>query len=244
MHKFFLALYLLISSLNFSHSQNKVTEVTYQRIINLNNPPEQYTAKQKQFINNRYKNYDLLSYTLLFNKNESLFFLSDSISGLFHDIEDNSLKKIILNEGEKKYYKNINEKKILYQTISGGEKLLIKRELNQIKWKLLNETKQIDRYNCFKAQLIYSNELLGYNKNMVIEAWYTPEISIPFGPIHFEGLPGLILELELGRNVYYVTSIKFNSNNIIQPLTEEEKVITQEAYSTYLKDFIEQISKN
>jgi len=122
----------------------------------------------------------------------------------------------------------------------GGEKLLITGRFNKFEWKLYKEKKQIGEYVCYKAILTDGQELLGYNKDMVIEAWYAPELPVPFGPFEFEGLPGLILELKLGVKLYYATSIKFKTSNKILPLTHG-KVITQEAYSTFLWDFKEKM---
>src|SRR5690606_16426604 len=54
------------------------------------------------------------------------------------------------------------------------------------KWKITNETKQIQNYNCYKATTTFR----GNN----FEVWFTPEIPINAGPWKWCGLPGLILE--------------------------------------------------
>jgi len=54
------------------------------------------------------------------------------------------------------------------------------------KWKITNETKQIQNYNCYKATTTFR----GNN----FEVWFTPEIPINAGPWKWYGLPGLILE--------------------------------------------------
>ncbi len=68
-------------------------------------------------------------------------------------------------------------------------------------WVLQNETKKIDGYTCYKATV---SRVLYTENEHTVEAWYTPEIPIPFGPIGYGGLPGLILQLTQ-RSVTYVT---------------------------------------
>lgn len=59
-------------------------------------------------------------------------------------------------------------------------------------WKLINETKKIQGYNCQKATLI----LGGRNW----EAWFTKEIPIHDGPYVFRNLPGLIVQIKDTKN--------------------------------------------
>ncbi len=56
------------------------------------------------------------------------------------------------------------------------------------RWKLSQNKKSIHGFDCRMAVL----EIGGYN----YLAWYAPEISLKNGPFLFEGLPGLVLELE------------------------------------------------
>lgn len=57
----------------------------------------------------------------------------------------------------------------------------------KIIWKLINENKQINGYNCQKAITKYGKRIW--------EAWFTQEIPIQNGPYVFGNLPGLIIEL-------------------------------------------------
>ncbi|WP_438712837.1 GLPGLI family protein [Aquimarina muelleri] len=78
-----------------------------------------------------------------------------------------------------------------------GQTFIVKSE--EIKWELINETKKIGKYNCYKA------------KYKEIIAWYAPEIPLQFGPVGFGGLPGLIIHLEYGGFVdFSVKSLDLN----------------------------------
>ena len=105
-------------------------------------------------------------------------------------------------------------------------------------WKLTNIQMQIGNYNCYKAILVKGQELLGYKKGLSIIAWYTPTIPVPFGPINFGALPGLILQLEVGPKTYYVDKINFNKQYTITPLSKG-RLMTIEQYSNFLNSFFD-----
>ena len=76
--------------------QNNITLVKYKVDMNLedlqlNN--KKYNSSQNKAIQSNYENYSELEYTLLFNSNESLFYLSDSIVGLAKDYDKASINK-------------------------------------------------------------------------------------------------------------------------------------------------------
>lgn len=227
MKKTYLIIFVFGIVFNSTLAQNNI-EVTYKRRINLNVLPEKitntYGKLEQQAIISKYNNYNLLRYTLIYNNDESLFFLSDTIVGMPLDINDNSLQRIVTSEKKRKFYKNLKENRLVEETNFGGEKVLIIGKFHQITWKLTKEKKDIGKYQCYKAILIKGKGLLGYDENMTIETWYSPELPVPFGPLNFEGLPGLILELKLGSNIYYATAIKFNTKREIVPLTDGKEI--------------------
>jgi GLPGLI family protein len=85
------------------------------------------------------------------------------------------------------------------------KKFIVKDSLP--KWKLHNETKTIGNYICYKAttsRRIVNTKGTFYKD---VEAWYTPELTVPFGPKGYGGLPGLIIELTEDKITYYATKI-------------------------------------
>lgn len=114
--------------------------------------------------------------------------------GLLTNLETN----IIIDN---KYYpKNVNGK--LYDT------LFVKDSARIIKWKITNETKQINTFSCYKA--------IGDFRGRTYHVWFTPEISVSFGPWKLNGLPGLILEASDTKNqyMYYADKIELNKETI------------------------------
>lgn len=141
------------------------------------------------------------------------------------------------------YYKNIKDKRFINQTEIMGKRFLVKDELEPIEWEMTTETKNIGKYTCYKAK--YSREVenrtismvdgeakeVKKTETIVTTAWYTPQVPISNGPRNYQGLPGLILEINDGKNTIVCTEIILNPSEKIK--IEEPtkgKVVTQEKY--------------
>ncbi|MEL4307227.1 GLPGLI family protein [Joostella sp. CR20] len=69
--------------------------------------------------------------------------------------------------------------------------------MNQFKWKLVNEEKDILGYTCKKATMQFAG------RDYI--AWYATDIPISDGPYKFNGLPGLILSIYDEKKHYEFT---------------------------------------
>lgn len=69
----------------------------------------------------------------------------------------------------------------------------------EIKWLLEDGTKEILGYICKRASAKF--------RGRKYTAWYAKDIPINNGPYIFEGLPGLIMEIEDSKNHYHFTAI-------------------------------------
>ncbi|MBK1439170.1 GLPGLI family protein [Parapedobacter sp. ISTM3] len=67
-----------------------------------------------------------------------------------------------------------------------GETFIYNDTLPGIQWELINEKKAIGNFTCQKA--------VGTFRGRTYDAWFTPDIPLPYGPWKLGGLPGLILE--------------------------------------------------
>jgi GLPGLI family protein len=104
------------------------------------------------------------------------------------------------------------------------------------KWKIdLDKTKTIDGYKCYYA--VYKGSYLWAPRSgdNLITAWFTTDIPLPYGPLHYNGLPGLILELNEDNVRFTATKITFDKTyeSELKPLDEKDK----EAYLE--QDFID-----
>ena len=152
-------------------------------------------------------------YVLTFNKTECLY---EEEQKLEEPKPSSGTSFSITFSGGGKKYLNTRDKNSIVEDEIFGREFLIVEPLVQPEWKLIDETKKIGDYNCFKAELVipvsekqkkeYEEFLKKEEKkpalfkmekpeDKVITAWYTPEIPVNFGPDNYWGLPGLILEV-------------------------------------------------
>lgn len=178
-----------------------------------------------------------LTFNLLYNRGESHFEVQKKM-----EVSENKFFKMSLGpDGISKFYNSKNE--ILKSIYIFGEKFLISK--SNYKWTLKTDTKKINKYTCYKAVTIEKMKTRNGIKNILVEAWYAPEINIPFGPIGYSGLPGLILELKKDNIKYYVTSINLNQRKkILVKKPTNGKKVTQEEYYDIAINAMKNFRKN
>jgi GLPGLI family protein len=173
-------------------------------------------------------------YTLTFNKNESTYKQNEKLDA---PAPAQSGIQISISQGSGVMYKNVKENRFTNKTEMFGKLFLIKDTLSSRKWELVNETKNIGKYTCFKATfsdeyetqtLNEEGELTNETKERITTVWYTPQIPVNNGPSDFHGLPGLILEVNNGDLTLVCSKIVINPKeqiDIVEP--KKGKEITQ-----------------
>jgi GLPGLI family protein len=141
------------------------------------------------------------------------------------------------------YYKDITEKRFVNQTEIQGKRFLVKDKLPEINWELSSETKNIGTYTCYKAT--YSKEVDKVKisikdgetvkdkskETIVTTAWYTPQVPVSNGPATYQGLPGLILEVNDGKKTIVCAEIILNPSKKIKiEEPKKGKVVSQKKY--------------
>ena len=176
-------------------------------------------ASEKQFL-------------LIFNKTQSLYEEQKSLEK--PQMTDGTSVSISYSTAGKKYINTKEQTSIVEDEIFGKEFLIVE-PLVQPKWKLINESKKIGEYNCFKAELIIpvsQKQVEAYEEflkkeaikpvlfkmdkpeDRIITVWYTPEIPVSFGPDNYWGLPGLILEVNDGRYLILCSKVTLSNKDI------------------------------
>jgi len=164
-------------------------------------------------------------YVLTFNKTECLY---EEEQKLEEPKPSSGTSFSISFSGDGKKYLNVKDKNSIVEDEIFGKEFLIVEPLVQPEWKLIDETKKIGDYNCFKAELVipvsekqrkeYEEFLKNEEKkpvlfkmekpeDKVVTAWYTPEIPVSFGPDNYWGLPGLILEVSEERLIILCSKV-------------------------------------
>jgi len=169
---------------------------------------------------------DPISFTLKFNKNESIFSIDEELE------PDNKLNINRIFFKDHVYYNNQKDSTSLKKIDAYGDQFLIENNNTKFKWELKNKSKKIGKYVCYKATLKING-----NESMFIEAWYTPKLNKLITPLGYSGLPGAILELtrKAGKEGRYIS--KFQVRDISykkKPLKIKKptkgKKITQEEF--------------
>lgn len=171
-------------------------EVSYLVSLNKNDFKEVKSgdSQTSNKVNDLITNSHDVHFILTFNQYESNF-QKDNV--LKSDVETGiNLTEIMAGNNNIYYHNSKNNTSIMAMNI-GGEDFLISKPKNE--WQLINETKKIGDFICYKA-------LLKNNTNNVI-AWYTPSIPVNHGPNSFNGLPGLILELRNNKLIFVADKI-------------------------------------
>jgi GLPGLI family protein len=110
------------------------------------------------------------------------------------------------------YYSNLSAKELITKT---EDNILVKSSSMVTGWTILKDTKKIDQYVCYKAEFI--KKIIARNgkeKDIIITAWFAPSLPFSFGPKEFNGLPGLILELNQNYTTYLAKKIVLSDKEL------------------------------
>ncbi len=209
---------VLLTTLSFAQK----LEVNYQEIIDVNVDELKKNMKvetsgsvslPKDFYDNMYKSLsEPKDFKLTINDNLSTYKKVEKISngqgngGFSMSVSFSGGGNGILKDlSTKEYSKSVNLMDKSY---------LIKDKLTEYKWQLTRETKKIIGFDVKKATAVIDS-----TKSVV--AWYTPSIAVKDGPSMYNGLPGLILEMEI---INTSKSDKKSFGNVTIKATEVKEV--------------------
>ena len=144
---------------------------------------------------------------------------------------------MISGEDEEKYFFNYDVGTYDMQKNVEGSILNIADSIPNLKWKLVNENREIAGFNCRKAYAVILD-------SVYVFAFYTEEITLPGGPASFQGLPGTILGITIPRlyTSWIATKVMVNGVDAssIKPLAAKKSITSGELKSLVMertKDF-------
>jgi GLPGLI family protein len=74
-------------------------------------------------------------------------------------------------------------------------------------------------------------------RNVLIEAWYTPQIPLNIGPRGYGNLPGLIIELKQATLLYVAKEIVLNPKKKSVIKIPNHKIISEKEFNKMLTEF-------
>lgn len=226
---FFYFLFIFTSYL-FSQSG----EIIYEsQILNedLKNQPldNTFSKEDENFLKKINNNINKLDFILTFNKFNSIFKKEDKMK-----INDKSLDIAVIIAGKGVYYTSHKEGITLIEKEFSGKTFLIK--IPNTKWKLIQEEKKVGKYVCYKATTIKTGEGRNGKIEKKITAWYSPQIPYNFGPKEYNGLPGLILQLQEDNLLITAKKITIQPTNQISIEKPSKGIkVTQQEFDSIVK---------
>jgi GLPGLI family protein len=224
-----LVLALVITSANAQDFQGVATYKT-KRSVDIKLDSTQFNSdQQKKMIEMMKKQFEK-TFILTFNKTESTYKEEEKLDkpqvGMGGDFQ---IMTIGGGGGGDVYYKNTKDNRYVNQTDTFGKVFLVKDSLEQRSWKLEPETKYIGDYLCHKAtffEQVEVTEMRASNdstdeelepktsmRDKTTTVWYTLQIPVNNGPSDFQGLPGLIMEVDDGDQSILCSRIVLNPEN-------------------------------
>lgn len=141
--------------------------------------------------------------------------------------------------GNDETYFHFTEGKRLSSRELFGEQFLITDSVRKEKWKLTEETKTIAGHLCRKATLRTKtagqsvrismggpsggNQAPPQEKEVDIIAWYADDMLSPAGPENYNGLPGVILEMDIDEGATVFTALEVQTKADAKLLKEPKK---------------------
>ena len=180
-------------------------------------------------VNNLKKYEDMLTFELKVNNGFSKFGLIEQMS---LDINKRLYTKLkIHSSGFTTFYQNHNEK-FYIKEMSGSLLFTIKDNFKDFKWNInTKKQKLVLGYKCYFAD----GEAIIGSSSKPIGVWFTPSINTSVGPLHLNGLPGLILRIEEDKRTFTAKEIDLDENNkIIIPNFKE--TYTEAEFDEILKE--------
>ncbi len=131
--------------------------------------------------------------------------------------------------GKGVFYQNAPQRYILNQKTSMNQLYLV-RDTIKSDWTISYEKRIIGGLKCYKA-----TKKAKTKKGFDIEAWFTPEIPVPFGPGRFAGTPGLIVELNYGPHTLSLKKLTYKKHLKIKKPIEGKPISAVELKDLFFK---------
>lgn len=204
--------------------QVKEGKIIYERKLNLH---KRLTGEQAS-MRNMVPEFNTSKVQLVFAENESVSKQLEEEQDIRDEAgEPEGGRRVIRMGGgaNNELYKNYAKGQVVELRELGPKKYVIEDSIRRFTWKLDDAgTKTIKGYACKKAT---TKTLQG----MDVVAWYTDQILCASGPENFGGLPGMILELNIGDGEIVFTPLEIidkGDQRMVKAPTGGKKITREE----------------
>ncbi len=104
-------------------------------------------------------------------------------------------------------YKNMTEDRMIDSRDFMQKQFLILGPPTPRKWKIGSQQKEILGYNCMEANFRVDSVT-------TLKAWFTPQLSNSNGPSDYQGLPGMILQIDINEGLRTLTATNINLDSV------------------------------
>ena len=266
-----LVLTLIFSGITYAQSYDGIATYKTQRKMDVQLDSSQVDDGMKQQIMAMMKKQFEKEYTLEFTQDESIYTEVEKLDNPGGGMGNGMVFQVqVVGDGAGDVlYKNTKEDRYVNQNESFSKQFLIKDKIEARDWKMEKETKNIGDYACFKATYTYERpvrRVMSFSSSddkkekeeekeskeapveemetITVTAWYTPQIPVKNGPSQYDGLPGLILELNDGDLTILCSKIVLNPKEglaIKEP--KGGKVVTQEKFDQIMEKKVQDMEE-
>lgn len=235
--KFIITLKVVLCIIFLGIVPNLYAQTTYKVVYNvepiLQKPLDNTSQNTKDIIKRIVDYAESINYILVANQEESSFEEEEFlIKGAKSPLEDIYIKGArMITSFNEKTYTNYKIDSIVFVKNLLDEDFAVKRKVYEFNWKIKDTTKNVLGFQAKKAEGAYYNHVTDEELN--VEVWFIPAIPLQAGPDIFTGLPGLIVEVHLGKAVIKARRIEQKQHlRIERPY--EEQIMNQKEYEDLL----------
>ncbi|MBP93828.1 MAG: hypothetical protein CMC55_06905 [Flavobacteriaceae bacterium] len=210
----YLIIYSQTKADTYLNSQNLVGKVTYKSHKKMKTllDSTKYDKETIENVQGYFTKQFQKEYVLEFNKTKSLFFEKEKLN--LNGSANHSNDKLFKDFSSRRY---VHKKELLGKVFSIQDTIQVKE------WQIHQETKNIGIYSCSKATLQYKKN----DSLILVTAWFTTQIPLANGPYLYDGLPGLILQVDDGSNSYLCTNVELLNESKEFKIPKGGKVVSQ-----------------
>jgi len=214
------------------HLNAQEIEVTYQatakHVKNSSKETNDFTKKLANYANSALPN---INFKVISNGSVQKFFYEEAMISDFNGKTWLNVAILIAIDG-KQIYSDYSNNKSYYE--SNQISKIRSVEIDNIDWTIVNESKIIMDYKCYKA----TAKIKDVNKEDKLSppsiAWFCPDLNYNGGPTPYASLPGFILELESEKIKFTATKVEIKKNNSIKiPQYKSEDVLPHIEWNNY-----------